>query len=275
MMKRAESRETKASRQCWECLKRRLVCDHTLPHCQKCIKAGRDCPGYDENKPLQWVAPGKVTSRTRKKNPPKVYTIRASEPIAIVRHDSSTDLAPAVEPSASVALETVIQDDSAVLEWTTFEEPLPSREAIELYKSQLAAMLIHEDNADWWHSLTSEEKTEYVVKLAQETSAGVGVAERFMMLGSQKKLKELVERGQDQEAAVLLRSNRNPLDRLKRLLWIMEMNHIPSYDNLTNETSEVVQAVSYCKSISWAMNTIAVTLIPQRQHQDLPRCQRN
>jgi hypothetical protein len=37
-MKNTESGEDKATRQCWECLKRRLVCDHTLPHCKKCQK---------------------------------------------------------------------------------------------------------------------------------------------------------------------------------------------------------------------------------------------
>jgi hypothetical protein len=53
-------------RQCWECLRRRLVCDFALPSCKKCQKAGRDCPGYNPQKPLQWIAPGKVTSRRRK-----------------------------------------------------------------------------------------------------------------------------------------------------------------------------------------------------------------
>ncbi|KAL5439861.1 hypothetical protein PMIN07_004876 [Paraphaeosphaeria minitans] len=57
----------RATRQCWECLKRRLVCDYTLPHCKKCVKRGKECPGYDAQKPLQWVEPGKVTSRKRTK----------------------------------------------------------------------------------------------------------------------------------------------------------------------------------------------------------------
>lgn len=57
----------KASRQCWECHKRRLVCDYTMPHCKKCLKKGRECPGYDAQKPLQWVETGKITSRKRTK----------------------------------------------------------------------------------------------------------------------------------------------------------------------------------------------------------------
>jgi hypothetical protein len=45
------------------------VCDFTLPSCKKCEKAGKDCPGYNPQKPLHWVAPGKVTSRRRKTGP--------------------------------------------------------------------------------------------------------------------------------------------------------------------------------------------------------------
>lgn len=59
----------KATRQCWDCLKRRLVCDFTLPQCKKCLKNGRQCSGYDEKKPLQWVEPGSVLSRKRRKGP--------------------------------------------------------------------------------------------------------------------------------------------------------------------------------------------------------------
>lgn len=59
----------KANRQCWDCLKRRLVCDFTLPHCKKCLKNGRQCSGYDEKKPLQWVETGHVLSRKRRKAP--------------------------------------------------------------------------------------------------------------------------------------------------------------------------------------------------------------
>lgn len=50
-------------RQCWECLRRRLVCDFTQPSCKKCIKFGVNCPGYDEKKPLKWLPPGKVNSK--------------------------------------------------------------------------------------------------------------------------------------------------------------------------------------------------------------------
>lgn len=70
-----EKGEKRASRQCWDCMKRRLVCDRMLPHCRKCEKAGRQCSGFDDAKPLQWVKTGMVSSRKRKKDngAPKVY----------------------------------------------------------------------------------------------------------------------------------------------------------------------------------------------------------
>ena len=48
-------------KQCWECQKRRLVCDSTRPKCSKCKKRGVDCSGYS-GKPLVWVPTGKITS---------------------------------------------------------------------------------------------------------------------------------------------------------------------------------------------------------------------
>lgn len=57
----------KQRRQCWECLRRRLVCDMTQPACKKCQKAKIDCPGYGAKKPLTWVAPCAVLSRPRRK----------------------------------------------------------------------------------------------------------------------------------------------------------------------------------------------------------------
>ncbi|KAK4153529.1 hypothetical protein C8A00DRAFT_43538 [Chaetomidium leptoderma] len=53
--------------QCWECRRRRLVCDGTQPVCNKCRAARIVCPGYADKKPLTWLAPGQVMSRTRKR----------------------------------------------------------------------------------------------------------------------------------------------------------------------------------------------------------------
>lgn len=242
-MKRTESGEKTATRQCWECLKRRLVCDHTLPHCNKCIKAGKDCPGYDERKPLQWVEPGKVTSRRRKKDcPPKVYTIRPELRGPIAPIVSSLHVLSSVGSSNSDSTQTITQDDVG--------KPQMSAEVVELYESQLAAMLIDEEKAAWWYSMTADEQTEHITAMAAEASAGVEVGQRIMQIGSQKDIRAVVERGQVWEAAMLLHSDAKPLEKLKRLLWIMEMNQLPSYEHLSNETSEVVQAVNYCGSAS-------------------------
>lgn len=59
-------------RQCWECLRRRLVCDSAAPVCNKCKAAGVVCPGYDDKKPLKWLAPGTVLSRPRRRAPRKL-----------------------------------------------------------------------------------------------------------------------------------------------------------------------------------------------------------
>ncbi|KXH59010.1 hypothetical protein CNYM01_08455 [Colletotrichum nymphaeae SA-01] len=61
------SPEIPEKRRCWECQRRRLVCDSVKPVCNKCRASGIVCPGYDDRKPLTWLAPGKVTCRTRRK----------------------------------------------------------------------------------------------------------------------------------------------------------------------------------------------------------------
>ncbi|KAK3693138.1 fungal-specific transcription factor domain-containing protein [Podospora appendiculata] len=53
--------------QCWECRRRRLVCDAASPVCSKCRSSGIVCPGYGDNKPLTWLAPGRVISRGRRR----------------------------------------------------------------------------------------------------------------------------------------------------------------------------------------------------------------
>ena len=60
----------KHPRHCWECQRRRIVCDRWRPVCNKCQTAGIVCPGYDDQKPLTWLAPGRVLSRPRKRKSP-------------------------------------------------------------------------------------------------------------------------------------------------------------------------------------------------------------
>ncbi|ETS82046.1 hypothetical protein PFICI_07048 [Pestalotiopsis fici W106-1] len=59
-------------RHCWECMRRRLVCDSAPGACNKCKTRGVVCPGYDDKKPLRWLTPGKVKSKPRRpKNAPE------------------------------------------------------------------------------------------------------------------------------------------------------------------------------------------------------------
>ncbi|KAI1297055.1 fungal-specific transcription factor domain-containing protein [Xylaria venustula] len=62
---------------CWECFRRRLVCDSTRPVCKRCIMTRITCTGYGGVEPsrLKWLAPGRVVSRERRpKRPPSNTT---------------------------------------------------------------------------------------------------------------------------------------------------------------------------------------------------------
>ncbi|KAF3765324.1 putative C6 finger domain protein [Cryphonectria parasitica EP155] len=58
--------ESARQRHCWECVRRRLVCDFKRPACTRCSASGLDCPGYGGVKPLRlrWLDPGKVNQRS-------------------------------------------------------------------------------------------------------------------------------------------------------------------------------------------------------------------
>ncbi|KAA8641271.1 uncharacterized protein ATNIH1004_002072 [Aspergillus tanneri] len=45
-------------RQCWECRRRRLVCDSSRPACNKCLQPAPVRPGYGSKKPLKWITQG-------------------------------------------------------------------------------------------------------------------------------------------------------------------------------------------------------------------------
>ena len=55
------------NKHCWECRRRRLECGGEQPICTKCRTSGVVCPGYGDKKPLVWITPGKVVSRTWKR----------------------------------------------------------------------------------------------------------------------------------------------------------------------------------------------------------------
>ncbi|KAF9871745.1 C6 zinc finger domain protein [Colletotrichum karsti] len=66
-------------RQCWECQRRRVVCDSVRPVCGKCKATGVVCPGYEDKKPLTWLAPGKVKTRTWKRKKPAEKKVLPSD----------------------------------------------------------------------------------------------------------------------------------------------------------------------------------------------------
>ncbi|KAI0448195.1 hypothetical protein F4803DRAFT_497023 [Xylaria telfairii] len=63
----AQAESEPPRRHCWECLRRRLVCDSVRPICNRCRTNGIVCPGYGEQQPLRWVKPGRVTARNRRR----------------------------------------------------------------------------------------------------------------------------------------------------------------------------------------------------------------
>lgn len=223
-MKASEKGEKKATRQCWECLKRRLVCDHTLPHCKKCQKAGKECPGYDEQKPLQWVETGKVTSRRRKKDTsPKIYIVPAAQKKPICEITKASLVLPATLTNKELSLESV-DFQEACTAW-----PVDS----EADRGYLAE--------------TQHEKAlrELLMKHIEEAKE----VDRVLQIGGTTKIEEVVSKGMYEEAAKMLRSGRQPLKRLEKILWLIHGQDLPPYDYLFNETSEVVQAVNYCESL--------------------------
>jgi hypothetical protein len=226
----SERGEKKATRQCWECLKRRLVCDHTIPHCKKCQKAGRECSGYDDAKPLQWVETGMVTSRRGKNNcPPKVYTVPSTQDGQSIRK---------VGPSPDIPSPTD-EEDVAV-------EPVEFKSMYTAWKVETGAFDAY---AGYRHRTDLHELSFKHLATAKE------VARIFEAYG-RAKLEEVVAKASTTEAEKILRSKRDPLKRLKRLIQVMRFYNLPAYNFLSSETCAVVQAVQYCKSLCFGLRVL-------------------
>jgi hypothetical protein len=226
-MNRSESGE-KATRQCWECLKRRLVCDHTLPHCKKCQKAGKECPGYDEQKPLQWVETGKVTSRRRKKDTaPKIYTIPAQ------------------------------QFDSAARKTQASEKSSPPKVPYEIKADDEVYVDLEEKVRTYWDKFTDghgDKQTQVVRELAfQHAATTAEELVRIFDQGGRARIEEIVSNQEGEEAARLVESvmgakkKKDPLKALEILLQIIRLTDVPAFEMLSSESTEVVQAVNYCE----------------------------
>ncbi|RYP56178.1 hypothetical protein DL769_009962 [Monosporascus sp. CRB-8-3] len=64
------------TKHCWECRRRRLVCDFARPKCRKCRVRGVECPGYGSKKPLKWLQPRQANAE----GPEKMVVPRTVKP---------------------------------------------------------------------------------------------------------------------------------------------------------------------------------------------------
>jgi hypothetical protein len=149
-----------------------------------------------------------------------------------------------------------------------FDEPPVTQEAINIYICQLTVALLRKENEVWWNGLTDDERERHIRLMATEQAAGIDVADRFLKIGNKNKLKDVVRRGQYSEAALILRTERNPLERLQRLLRVMELQDLPSYDHLSNDSCEVIQAVDYCMFSSPLVKIILTEEVNARIYPD-------
>ncbi|KAK3372729.1 fungal-specific transcription factor domain-containing protein [Podospora didyma] len=95
------------NQQCWECLRRRLVCDSNMPVCNRCRALGIVCPGFADKKPLTWLAPGQVVSRGRRKK--NVNTTSGRNTIGnsvVARKPKASDLAATPRPEPVLRTDT-------------------------------------------------------------------------------------------------------------------------------------------------------------------------
>ncbi|CAN9177468.1 unnamed protein product [Alternaria alternata] len=155
----------------------------------KCQKAGRQCSGYEDAKPLQWIQPGKDVN---------VPEQMGCKPM----HEEDYICEP-------------VDYEAALSAWEKNRVSHPGDRITDLHA------------------------------LSFRMTASAKEAGRIFQIGGRAKIEEIVESGSHEEAAKLLRSDRNPLQRLKRLLEVLQLQDVPRYGDLMDETSEVVQAVQY------------------------------
>jgi len=233
-MASTQTSENKAPRQCWGCLKRRLVCDRTLPHCGKCQKLGKECLGYEEQKPLQWVQPGKVTSRRRKNDSaPTVYKI----PLRGISRSSSPepDAGEQSPPSKSPPSDVVAKS-------------LPKQQFFAPWKSTVE---------EKWGYLAETHEEKVSREDAFMDASSRGIIDTIFAIGGRSQLERIVRNGLREEAAHMMSAEPQPLKRLERILRIMESFDIPDYNYLLTDANVVVQAVNYCRSSTLMISSTA------------------
>lgn len=78
------------SARCWECRRRRIHCDSSLPACTQCSSKGRLCPGYSDQKPLRWRHHVPASSASSTASPESPESIGDPQ----LRHDSPSGQSP-------------------------------------------------------------------------------------------------------------------------------------------------------------------------------------
>ncbi|CEJ91541.1 hypothetical protein VHEMI07243 [[Torrubiella] hemipterigena] len=105
---------------CWECHRKRRICDGEQPCCAKCRRRGISCPGYDKP-PLKWLEPGQTRSKGRtaylEKAVAQVGSVDSHLPKQIRPHDAL-----AIMQSIQYYNEVMIPDAAAFL-WNSPSNP--------------------------------------------------------------------------------------------------------------------------------------------------------
>jgi hypothetical protein len=158
--------------------------------------------------------------RGKKSNPPKVYTVPSTQGDQSIRE---------VGPSADMPSPTDVEDVAV--------EPVEFKSMYTAWKVETGAF---DDYAGYRHGTDLHELSFKHLATAKE------VARIFEAYG-RAKLEEVVAKASTTEAEQILRSKRDPLKRLNRLVQVMRYYELPAYDFLSSETCAVVQAVQYCK----------------------------
>lgn len=232
-----ESREKKADKQCWDCLKRRLVCDRTIPRCRKCQNGGKQCLGYGEEKPLQWVPVGKITAR-RSKNSSTLPSTALLPP----SKGSTLGRVAHVPPNQPI--------DGGSVNLNGPSSPTPpcedENEDLAFWQSAFGVVLPTQDD-DSQH-LTKEQHDTVICSLAPIHARILKDIDRMFRAGSRARIEDIVARGLHDKAAKLLHTQRQPVKILEHLLIFMRSEKLPYYDFLSDETTQVVQAVHYYNS---------------------------
>lgn len=223
------SEESRANRQCWECHKRRYACDRTLPSCKKCQKANKDCPGYNDQKPLLWIQPGRVSLRPKSKNrPTKFYG-------ELGKHSVDDDVGSAPKEPQKLHRGDPREGSTMCGEEKGFPQLHSSASTSERDIELLNRLSQKRPNkVSFVQSMQEEEAHQIVLDILSLDSE---VKTKRMAVNQPRRI--IADETQSQDGDVIT--------RMKHLLLRFYSANPPAHDYLSNETLELVQGVSYCK----------------------------